>query len=96
MIYIIGNFNKLSKKKPKNWEKTGYKIIIPFPFKWRHKIGKVKCDCKFCEEHFKPWYGLSWFHSKDCALMRYIDKRPQICNLNQYYGHDLRLITQTD
>ena len=95
-IHISGNFNKLSKRKPKNWIDNGYKIIVPFDFKWRHKIGKVECDCKVCEEHYQPWYGVSWFHSKDCALMKYIDSRPQICNLMQYYGQDLSLIAQTE
>ena len=95
-IHISGNFNKLSKRKPKNWIDNGYKIIVPFDFKWRHKIGKVECDCKVCEEHYQPWYGVSWFHSKDCALMKYIDSRPQICNLTQYYGQDLSLIAQTE
>ncbi len=94
--HISGNFNKLSKRKPKNWVDNGYKIIVRFDFKWRHKIGKVECDCKVCEEHYQPWYGTSWFHSKDCTLMKYIDSRPQICNLIQYCGQDLSLIAQTE
>jgi hypothetical protein len=95
-IHISGNYNKLTKRKPKNWIDKGYKIIVPFTFKWRHKIGKVKCNCKFCEEHYQPWYGVSWFHSKDCAMMKYIDSRPQICNLKQYHGRDLSLIAKTE
>lgn len=95
-IHIIGNFNPLTKKRPRGWINKGYKIIVPFDFKWRHKIGKVECDCKVCEEHYQPWYGVSWFHSKDCSLMKYIDSRPQICNLMQYYGKDLSLIAQTE
>lgn len=95
-IHISGNFNKLTKRKPKNWIENGYKIIVPFKFEWRHKIGKVECDCVECEEHFEPWYGISWYHSKECALIKYINSRPQICNLNQYYGRDLSLIAQTD
>lgn len=95
-IHLSGNFCKLAKRKPKNWINKGYKIIVPFKFNWRHKIGKVECDCQYCEEHFEPWYGISWYHSKECALIKYINKRPQICNLNQYYGRDLSLIAQTD
>jgi hypothetical protein len=95
-IHTSGNFNKLTNRKPKNWIYKGYKIIIAFPFKWRHKIGKVECDCKFCEEHYQPYKGVSWFHSQDCSLMKYINSRPQICNLNQYYGKDLSLISQTE
>lgn len=90
IFWKMNNIQKKIKRKPKNW------IVVPFTFKWRHKIGKVECDCKFCEEHYQPWYGVSWFHSKDCALMKYIDSRPQICNLNQYYGQDLSLIAQTE
>lgn len=94
--HISGNFASITKRKARNWIEKGYKILVPFKFKWRHKIGKVECDCKVCEEHYQPWYGISWFHAKDCALMQYIDKHPQICNLNQYYGQDLSLIAQTD
>lgn len=95
-FHISGNFNPLTKSKPKNWFEAGYKIIVPFDFNWRAKVGKVECDCKECEEHYQPWYGISWFHSDNCALMKYIDKRPQIMNLWQYAGRDMRLIAQTD
>jgi hypothetical protein len=94
--HIIGNFNKLTKRKPKNWIERGYKIIVPYKFKWRHRIGKVECDCKYCEEHYMPYLGIIWFHSKECALMRYIDARPQIQNLWQFAGRDLRVIAETD
>jgi hypothetical protein len=94
--HISGNFCNITKRKPKDWIYNGYKIIVPYKFKWRHKIGKVECNCKVCEEHYQPWYGTSWFHSKDCALMEYINARPQICNLAQYYEKDLSLIAQTD
>lgn len=92
---VLGNFNKLSKRKPKNWIETGYKIIVPYKFKWREKIGGVECDCKFCEEHFMPYYGTTWYHTNDCALMKLIDKRPQILNLWQYQ-RDLRIIATTE
>lgn len=95
-IHISGNFNPITKKKPKNWINNGYKIIVPFKFKWREKIGKIECDCKECEEHFAPFYGVEWYHMKDCALIKYINKRPQVLNLMQYYGRDMRLIACTD
>lgn len=95
-IHISGNFNKITKRKPKNWIETGYKIVVPYQFKWREKIGKVTCDCTTCEEHYLPWYGTSWYHNDDCALMKYIDSRPQILNLNQYYGKDFRMIGCTE
>lgn len=83
-------------RKPKKWIFIGYIITVPYDFKFRHKIGKIKCNCKYCEEHFHPYLGSQWFHSKNCALIKYIDSRPQICNLNQYYGMDLSLIAQTE
>ena len=92
---VMGNFNKLSKRKPKNWLHTGYKIIVPYKFEWRDKIGKVECDCKECEEHYMPYYGIDWYHSKDCALMKLIEKRPQILNLWQYQ-RDVRRIASTE
>lgn len=91
-IHLNGNFCSVTKRKPRNWIDKGYKMIVPYKFKWRHKIGNVECDCKVCEEHFQPWYGITWFHSKECALMKHIDKHPQILNLNQYYGRDLSII----
>lgn len=95
-FHISGNFNKLSKRKPRNWINKGYKIIVPYQFKWREKIGKVKCNCKTCEEHYAPYYGVDWHHSKDCALMNYINKRPQILNLWQYNNKDMWIIASTE
>lgn len=95
-IHVSGNFNPLTEAKPENWIDTGYKIIVPFEFKWRHKVGKVECDCTECEEHFQPWYGYSWYHSKECALIKHLKKHPQICNLYQFAGRDFDLIAQTD
>ncbi len=93
--HISGNFNKITKRKPKNWVERGYKIIVPYGFKWRDRIGKVECDCSVCEEHYQAYYGVDWFHSKDCALMKYINKRPQILNLRQYQ-RDFTLIASTE
>ena len=95
-IHMNGNFNKLSESKPKNWIDTGYKIIVPYKFEWRHKIGKVECNCTFCEQYYQPYCGVQWYHSKDCALMIYIDLRPSILNLKQYYGQDLTLIAEVE
>lgn len=95
-IHIIGNFNKLTKKKPRGWRNQGYKITIPYKFKWRHKIGKIKCDCKLCEEHYKPWYGWRFYHNKGCAYVEVFNKRPQLLNLLQYSGREINLIAVTD
>ncbi len=94
--HLSGNFAPLTTRRPKNWVHKGYKITVPFTFKWRHKIGKVECNCTTCQEHYQPWYGTSWYHSADCALMKHLEKRPQIQNLSQYYGRDMNLIDCTD
>jgi hypothetical protein len=93
---VIGNFSKLSKRRPKNWIDKDYKILVPYKFKWRDKVGKVECDCKFCEEHHQPYYGFTWFHSQECSLMKYLKEKPQIGNLIQYWGQDLTMIAQTE
>ena len=80
-IVLCGNFAKVTRQKPKNWINNSYKIIVPYKFKWREKIGKVKCTCKNVEEHYQPWYGVTWYHSNDCALMQRIKKSPQLMNL---------------
>jgi len=95
-IHISGNFNKITNRKPKNWIEIGYKIVVPYMFKWRHKIGKVECDCKECEENYMPYYGCTWHHSKDCSFMKYIDRRPQILNLWQYWERDMSIIASND
>ena len=94
--HVIGNFNKLLRKKPKGWIENGYKIIVPFDFKWRERIGKVECDCKEVEEHFMPWYGTSWYHSPECAILKHLEAHPGIANLVQYYDYDFRLIATTE
>lgn len=94
--HIIGNFNKITRRKPKNWIENGYKIIVPYRFKWRDKFRKVECDCKVCEEHFMPYYGTTWYHSNDCTMIKEIDRRPQTLNLNQYYGINFRIIATTE
>lgn len=89
---ICGNFAKLSKKKPKNYDKD-YKCFVKYPFKWRAKLGKVKCTCKICEEHFQPYYGWIWYHSEACDIMEHVKKYPQIKNL---IARDVSIITYSD
>lgn len=91
-IAICGNFNELTKRKPKNWIERGYKIVIPFNFKWRDKLGKVECDCAEVEEHYQPWYGFSWYHLKSCAIVKHVEKYPGILNLVEWD----RCFAQTD
>jgi hypothetical protein len=76
-----GHTIKLSKKRPKNWVDVGYLIIRPYDLKWRHKLGKVECNCKEMEELYEPYYGFTLFHSEDCAMMKHLKRYPGICNL---------------
>lgn len=86
---------KKKKQKSKNWT-TGYIMNVPYEFSCRDKIGKIECDCKECEEHFTPYYGFSWYHLRDCAMMLHIKKHPQICNLPQFRDKNFKLIARTD
>lgn len=81
-----GNFAKIRKKRPTGpgrFDKE-YKAMTPYTMKWREKIGKVECDCVQMLETYMPWYGFSWFHSDECALMLLLKKRPQLNNLPCY------------
>lgn len=93
---VHGNFSKLKKRRPKNWVHKDYKIVIPYKFKFRAKIGKVECTCSHCEEHYMPYYGWSWYHMEDCAYVQHFKKYPGILNLNNFYGFDYRMIAQTE
>lgn len=85
--FICGNFNEVLPQKPENF---GYdqdaKWMEPYPPKWKRRvIGKTTCDCKQIETHFQPWYGYSWYHSNDCALMKRVEARPGLLNLPAFY-----------
>ena len=95
-IHINCTTKPLTKSKPRNWINKGYRILIPFDFKWRVKIGKVKCTCTHCYEEFAPYYGITWFHKEGCAILNLIERRPQILNLNQFYERDIWVIATTD
>lgn len=80
-IAICGGTPALSKKRPENWIDTGYTIVKPFDFKWRAKLGRATCDCKEIIESYQPYYGFTWRHSKECAIIKHIKKYPGIQNL---------------
>lgn len=82
-IVICGNFAEVLPEEPKNFDyMSDAKWLEPYPKKWeRIKIGKTTCDCKKIETHFQPWYGFTWYHSKDCALIKRVKERPQLRNL---------------
>lgn len=75
----------IEKVKPEGFDEP-YRIMVPYKFKWRVKIGKVECDCKEVEECYQPWYGFDWYHSEACALMRLVKEKPQLKNLWCYQG----------
>jgi len=92
MNAICGGKALLKNRKPKNWIDVGYTIKVPFEFKWRGKLGKVKCDCTEVTENYQPWYGFTWYHSDECAMMKHLDKYPQMENLIEVS----RIITFSD
>jgi len=94
-IILCGNFAKLSEKRTKNFDKE-YKCRIPYPFKWRQKIGKVECNCTVIEEHYQPYYGFTWYHNKGCAILKHIEKHPGILNLYQFAARDFNIIAQSE
>lgn len=81
------NFTKARRYKngrPRDWIDRDYKAIVPFTFKWRAKVGKAECDCSEVIEAYQPWYGFSYYHLDDCAIMKRYGKYPQMANLGVY------------
>ena len=97
-IYIHGNFSEPKRYKngrPKNWFNRDYKAIVPYPFKWRTTLGKVECDCVEIVEAYQPYYGWTYFHSKECAVIKHYNKYPQMENFIGYY-RDVNVIAQSE
>lgn len=80
MSAICGGREPLTKERPKDWIDTGYTILKPYDMKWRHKLGKVECDCKQMIENYQPYYGFTWYHLEDCAMLKHYDKYPGMAN----------------
>lgn len=86
-VVVLGNFSEVKRYKtkdgfpPGDWMDHDWKAIVPFDFEWRDKLGKVECDCKEVEIHHMPYYGFTWYHMKDCAIMKHYEKYPQMANL---------------
>lgn len=83
-IVLCGNFSKAKRYKngkPKDWFHRDWKAIIPYPFKWRTKLGKVECTCKEVVEAYQPYYGSTWYHEDECAIIKHYKKYPQMQNL---------------
>lgn len=82
-MVVCGNFAEVLPEKPKDFNyETNAKWLEPYPKELeRKRVGKTTCDCKQIETHYAPWYGYTWFHSKDCALLKRVEERPQLKNL---------------
>lgn len=83
---VCGSYPKLTKRKPKNWFDKGYRIRIPYPFKWREKLGKVECDCATVIETYRIWYGFDITHDENCAIEKHVRRYPGILNFIDYSG----------
>lgn len=91
---ICGNYARSTKRRPKNWIECGYKIVVPYRFKWRAKLGKATCTCTTVREHYQPYYGTTWYHADDCAIIRHLKRYPGIENF--MWDRDPRVIAGTD
>ena len=79
-VIVHGNFAQITKEKPENYDED-YKVMVPYPFKLREKIGGVECSCKEVLECFMPYYGFDWYHSDGCELMKKVKQKPSLMNL---------------
>ena len=79
-IDLHADIKRYKNGKPKDWFDRDWKAIIPYPFKWRAKLGKVECDCVEVVQAYQPWYGSTWYHSDECAIMKHYNKYPQMGN----------------
>lgn len=71
-----------------------YHVLVRYPFTWRVKLGKVECDCEWVREWYQPWYGTTWLHSDDCAIMKHYRRWPQMENF--MWDRDVTVIVGTD
>jgi hypothetical protein len=78
--FVIHGNLKVTKRKPRDINRD-YKIMRPYFFKWREKIGKIECDCTEVLEAYMPYYGCTWYHSDDCALIKQMEAKPHLWNL---------------
>ncbi len=84
----------LVKKRPKDFMDSGYRMVVPYKFKWRESLGRVECDCKKMIEYFEPWYGYTFYHSEECAMMKHLKRYPQMENF--MWDRDPRVIAQSE
>lgn len=82
-LVVCGNFSEVLPEKPKDFDyMSDSKWLEPYPEKWeRITIGKTTCDCVQIETHYAPYYGFTWLHSKECALIKRVEAKPQLRNL---------------
>lgn len=90
-VHIIGNFEKPKRYNtkdgypPGDWFERDFKAIVPYDFEWRATLGKVECDCKEMIASYMPYYGFTWLHMPECAILKHYNKYPQMANLGIYY-----------
>lgn len=91
---MCGNYAGYTKRRPKDWIERGYKMIVPYRLKWRAKLGKVACDCVVMKEHYQPYYGMTLYHSDECAIAKHLKKYPQMQNF--FWDRDPMVIAMSD
>lgn len=64
----------------------GYRLLVPYPFDWRGRLGKAVCDCTQVVEQYRPWIGLDWSHAPECAIEKHVQRYPGIQNFVEYTG----------
>lgn len=87
-VAICDNFAEVQDKKPENFDyMSDANWLETYPKDWeRIKIGKTTCDCKQVETHYAPYYGFTWYHSKECALIKRVEAQPQLMNLPAFWN----------
>lgn len=55
---------------------------------------KEECDCKEMIESFQPWYGFTFYHSDDCAIVKHIERYPQMQSF--FWDRDPKVIAQSE
>lgn len=82
-MFMCGNFAERTDKKPKDFDyQSDGKWYEPYPKELeRITIGRTTCDCTRIKTDYAPWYGFTWSHSDECALIKRVKEHPQLRNL---------------
>lgn len=90
-VIVHGNFAERTEHKPANFDyESDAKWYEPYPPELeRITIGKTTCDCKRIKTDYAPWYGFTWWHDDDCAIVKRVKERPSLLNLPAFYDYEL-------